>query len=107
MKKIQITLYHFQNSKCEKRVFGNVHWEEVSKTNFFKTGMKTADSILVIIPTKEDISISENDIVVKGICEYIGNDRDKLYDQYNGHTISMFNKNISGTNLSNIELSCK
>ena len=104
-----ITLYHFIDNTYERLVIKGVYWDEVGIGNVIKSGLTNADSIRIIIPTKNDIQISEGkDLIVKGECEFVGieNIKKTLVEQYNAHTVSRVDKKLHG-DLSNVEISCK
>lgn len=104
-----ITLYHFIDNTYERLVIKGVYWDEVGIGNVLKSGLTNADSIRIIIPTKNDIRISEGkDLIVKGECEFVGieNIKKTLVEQYNAYTVSRVDKKLHG-DLSNVEISCK
>lgn len=104
-----ITLYHFTNNGYIRTVINNVYWDEVGIGNVLKSGLTNADSIRIIVPTQNDISISEGkDLIIKGECGFVGTDNVKriLCEQHNAYTVSKVDKKLHG-NLSNIEISCK
>ena len=104
-----ITLYHFTNNSYVRTVISNAYWDEVGIGNVLKSGLTNADSIRIIVPTQNDIQISEGkDLIVKGECEFVDteNVRSTLCEQYNAYTVSKVDKKLHGS-LSNIEISCK
>lgn len=104
-----ITLYHFTNNSYVRTVISNAYWDEVGIGNVLKSGLTNADSIRIIVPTQNDMEISEGkDLIVKGKCEFVDTENVKrtLCEQYNAYTVSKVDKKLHG-NLSNIEISCK
>ncbi len=104
-----ITLYHFTEDSYIRTVISNVYWDGVSIGNVLKSGLTNADSIRIIIPTQNDIEISEGkDLIVKGKCDFVGTENVKrtLCEQYKAYTVSKVDKKLHG-DLSNIEISCK
>lgn len=104
-----ITLYHFTNDSYVRTVINNVYWDEVSIGNVLKSGLTNADSIRIIIPSKNDIEIKEGkDLIVKGKCDFVGTENIKktLCEVHNAYTVSKVDRKLHG-DLSNIEISCK
>ena len=106
----KVTIYHLKkDGSYERTIIENVYWDECKKSNTLKSGMTNTDSVKVIIPTSKNIRIEEGkDLIVKGICEFNGNEKvlKNLCEKYNAKTITIVDKHLHG-GLSNIELSCK
>lgn len=112
-----ITVYHFADNKYTREVITNVFWDNVKQSNVLKSGVVTADSVKIIIPTEEDIEFEgSKDIVVKGELTYefdntsqqtISNSIKHLKDNYKDVvTVNVVDSKLFG-GLSHIQLSCK
>lgn len=68
-----ITLYSYADNKYIRKVIKDVFWNEVKESNTLKSGLTTADSVKIFVPSSvtETLSITTGrDIIVKGIIEY-------------------------------------
>lgn len=68
-----MTLYSWSASGYTRKVINKVFWQEVKQSNIEKTGLTSADSIKVFIPSSSapdglELTTSK-DMVIKGVIE--------------------------------------
>ena len=68
----------FTNSSCtffdnngQKTIFEKVYWQGAKGTNINDNGRKSADNLLIVIPTDKPLNIQLEDMIFKGITEDI------------------------------------
>lgn len=68
-----ITVYHRTESggtvKWERKTISGALWEDLQGMTLRKTGVMAEDKAQIYIPIASGATVSEKDIIVKGVCE--------------------------------------
>lgn len=67
----KITLYHKMGDAWDKQIIDKALWEDLKARLMRRTGIDSADKVVVYIPKRgnENIQISDGDVIVKGIYD--------------------------------------
>lgn len=111
-----VVLFHVEDEKYTKHIIKNCFYYDYEQKNLDKIGMKSSNSLTVVIDTNSDIKITEGeDIIVKDECsldidnsneETISNSLKELKSKYEVYTVTKKGRNLYG-GIPSIVLSCK
>ena len=121
-----LTLYRFNGKGFDRLIIPHCHWQECKAANVLKSGMQSADGIVIYIPSNALVLAPNNllfpsnrlflnadisplspsqDIIVKGECNFIfDNSSDRsvseslkaLRDKYEIHTVMSIDRLLYG-----------